>query len=48
MIFDIDVEGGIKLKNIFKDSALSVFVKPPSLEELKTRLNIRNKDSKNS
>ena len=48
VIFDIDVEGGIKLKNIFKDSALSVFVKPPSLEELKTRLNIRNKDSKNS
>jgi|TARA_B100000768_G_scaffold179504_1_gene197325 guanylate kinase len=48
VIFDIDVEGGVKLKNIFKDNALSVFVKPPSLDELKKRLNIRNKDSKDS
>ena len=45
VIFDIDVEGGIKLKNQFKENALSVFVKPPSIEELQIRLKNRNKDS---
>mgnify|MGYP001160804152 FL=1 len=48
VIFDIDVEGGIKLKNQFKENALSVFVKPPSVEELQIRLKNRNKDSLNS
>jgi|TARA_B110000444_G_scaffold69568_2_gene65371 guanylate kinase len=48
VIFDIDVEGGIKLKNHFKDNALSVFVKPPSVKELQIRLKKRNKDSLNS
>ena len=38
VVFDIDVEGGIKLKKVFKDDALSIFVKPPSLESLKKRL----------
>ena len=45
VIFDIDVEGGIKLKNHFKENALSIFVKPPSIEELQNRLKNRNKDS---
>jgi len=48
VIFDIDVEGGIKLKRIYKEDALSVFVKPPSINELKNRLYSRNKDSKES
>ena len=48
VVFDIDVEGGIKLKKVFKDDALSIFVKPPSLESLKKRLIKRNKDSKKS
>ena len=48
VLFDIDVEGGIKLKKVFKDDALSIFVKPPSLESLKKRLIKRNKDSKKS
>ena len=48
VIFDIDVEGGIELKNQFKDNALSVFVKPPSVKELQIRLKNRNKDSLNS
>ena len=44
VIFDIDVEGGIKLKNIFKTNALSIFVKPPSIKELRIRLKSRAKD----
>ena len=48
VIFDIDVVGGIKLKNFFKDDALSVFVKPPSVKELKKRLVSRKKDSDKS
>jgi guanylate kinase len=48
VIFDIDVEGGINLKNQFKENALSIFVKPPSTEELRIRLKKRNKDSLNS
>ena len=38
VIFDIDVIGGIKLKNFFQHDALAVFVKPPSIEELRKRL----------
>ena len=45
ILFDIDVVGGINLKNLFGDGALSVFVKPPSVEVLKTRLGARNTDS---
>ena len=45
VIFDIDVVGGIKLKNFFKDDALSVFVKPPSIDILKQRLVSRDSDS---
>lgn len=39
--FDVDVQGGIHLKNIFKDNALSIFVMPPSIEVLKIRLESR-------
>ena len=45
VIFDIDVVGGIKLKKFFKDDALSVFVKPPSIDILKQRLVSRDSDS---
>ena len=45
VIFDIDVVGGIKLKNFFKDDALSVFVKPPSIDILKQRLVSIDSDS---
>jgi guanylate kinase len=38
VIFDVDVMGGIKLKSIFGDKALSVFVQPPSIQELENRL----------
>ncbi|MBT4960751.1 MAG: guanylate kinase [Flavobacteriaceae bacterium] len=48
VIFDIDVIGGIRLKEYFKNNALSIFVKAPSLKELKKRLSSRNKDSNES
>ena len=38
IIFDLDVFGGINLKKYFGDEALSIFLQPPSLEELKKRL----------
>ena len=45
VIFDIDVIGGIKLKKFFQHDALSVFIKPPSIEELRKRLVSRASDS---
>lgn len=48
VIFDVDVKGGLNLKKYFKDRALAVFVKVPSLEELESRLNDRNTDSTDS
>jgi guanylate kinase len=47
VIFDVDVVGGIHLKEIMKEKALSVFIQPPSLEELERRLQSRNTDSMN-
>lgn len=45
ILFDIDVKGGVNLKRIFGDNALSVFVRPPSVEELRRRLVGRGTDS---
>jgi guanylate kinase len=45
VIFDIDVKGGLHLKEKYGDNALSVFVQPPSLEVLKERLTGRGTDS---
>ena len=45
ILFDIDVKGGVNLKRIFGDNALSVFVRPPSVEELRRRLIGRGTDS---
>lgn len=41
VIFDVDVKGGMKLKNYFKDKALAIFVRPPSISELEARLRNR-------
>lgn len=38
VIFDVDVQGGVNLKKYFGDRALSIFVKPPSIDILKERL----------
>jgi guanylate kinase len=45
VIFDIDVEGGLRLKRKYEDDALAIFVQPPSLEVLKERLSGRGTDS---
>jgi len=45
VVFDIDVQGGLRLKKKFGDSALAVFVQPPSLEVLVQRLAGRGTDS---
>lgn len=45
ILFDVDVMGGINLKNIFKEDALSIFIKAPSVETLKERLIMRGTDS---
>jgi guanylate kinase len=45
VVFDIDVEGGLRLKKKFGDNALAVFVQPPSLEVLIQRLGSRGTDS---
>jgi guanylate kinase len=44
-LFDVDVMGGINLKKVFGEDALSVFVMPPSVEELRNRLIRRGTDS---
>lgn len=45
ILFDVDVMGGINLKRIFGESACSIFVMPPSIEELRRRLVGRGTDS---
>lgn len=45
VIFDIDVVGGLDIKNIYPEKTLAVFVKPPSIEELKIRLKKRETES---
>jgi len=48
VIFDVDVKGGLNLKKFYKDKALAIFVKPPSLEVLEQRLKDRNTESPES
>jgi len=45
VIFDIDVVGGLRIKRKFPQRTLAVFVKPPSVEELKIRLKKRKTES---
>ncbi|OFY38981.1 MAG: guanylate kinase [Bacteroidetes bacterium RBG_13_44_24] len=44
VLFDVDVKGGINLKNIFKHDAISIFIMPPSIKELEKRLRNRGTD----
>jgi guanylate kinase len=44
VIFDVDVVGGVNLKKIFGEQALSIFIAPPSIEELERRLISRATD----
>ena len=45
IVFDVDVMGGINLKRLFADDACSIFIMPPSIEELERRLRGRGTDS---
>jgi guanylate kinase len=48
VIFDVDVKGGLKLKEYFGDDALAIFVKVPSIEELEARLRSRGTETEES
>ncbi|HZK03982.1 MAG TPA: guanylate kinase, partial [Bacteroidaceae bacterium] len=45
IVFDVDVVGGNSIKNYFKERALSIFIQPPSIQELRSRLLKRGTDS---
>lgn len=45
VIFDIDVSGGLRIKRKFPEHTLAIFVKPPSIDELKIRLKNRKTES---
>ena len=46
--FDVDVIGGISLKEYFKENSISIFIKPPSMEVLSKRLKKRNTEDRES
>ncbi|MBN2774680.1 MAG: guanylate kinase, partial [Prolixibacteraceae bacterium] len=46
VIFDVDVAGGLNIKNYYGNEALAVFIQPPSVEELKKRLINRSTESR--
>ena len=45
VIFDIDVSGGLRIKRKFPEQTLAIFVKPPSIDELKIRLKNRKTET---
>ncbi len=45
VIFDIDVAGGLRIKKKYPEKTLAVFVKPPSVDELKIRLKKRSTET---
>ncbi len=45
VVFDVDVKGGINIKRHYGDRAMSLFIQPPSVEELRRRLEGRGTDS---
>jgi guanylate kinase len=47
-VLDIDVNGGIRVKKLLADRALSIFIAPPSIDALRARLEGRGTDSAES
>lgn len=45
IVLDIDVKGGVRVKDLYGNNAVSIFIMPPSVEELKKRLESRATDS---
>lgn len=48
VIFDVDVKGGLNIKKIYGDEALAVFIRPPSIAVLESRLRHRSTESEES
>ena len=48
VLFDVDVRGADNIKKVYQDQCLSLFIKPPSLKELETRLTHRNTEDEES
>ena len=44
-VFDVDVKGGVNIKKFYGERALSVFIQPPSIDELRARLEGRGTDA---
>ena len=47
VIFDIDVSGGLRIKRKYPEDTIAIFVKPPSIDELKIRLKKRKTETEN-
>ncbi len=45
VVLDVDVKGGCNIKRVYGDKALSLFIQPPSVDELRRRLSGRGTDS---
>ena len=45
VVFDVDVKGGVNIKKYYGDEAMSLFIQPPSVEELRRRLEGRATDT---
>ena len=45
VVFDVDVKGGVNIKKFYGDKALSIFIQPPSIGELRRRLENRGTDA---
>ena len=45
VIFDVDVVGGVNIKRFYGERALSIFIQPPGIEELRRRLTSRATDA---
>ena len=45
VVFDVDVKGGVNIKRYYGDEALSIFIQPPSVDELRRRLTGRGTDT---
>ena len=48
VVFDVDVIGGISLKDYFMENSISIFIKPPNMEVLSKRLKKRNTEDRKS
>ena len=45
MLFDVDVKGGVSIKNNFSENTITIFIAPPNIETLKKRLTIRGTEN---